>query len=605
MASLRQAVGVLLLAATVLTAAAWLRGAEYDEQYSLFLTAGTPRPDWPETVFPAAWVQAAQLGDPALADIARDLRRTDVHPPLYFWALAEWRRIAGDGLFAARLLSVVFSLGALALVGCVARAAAIPPALAMLLTLGCYGFTYTGVVARGFALAQLLTLGGVAVLGRAICLPPWLCAHRWLRVRKWGLPRGRRHMMPRGVAHDPPLPPHPEAPRPCRQCHSRPVSAQQEMVPPRTAMTHDGRCIADRSTSWMGDRNHRPVGVSSCNKKRLSENVQPACYAAMTGPLVSLIAGALVGAATLTNYLALFAAMAVVLIPPRHRGWRILGFAIFIPLDLWFFLAQRGSRSGQFPPFALLPDLEVLGRYMAANILGGLPLYAAPGLRPLVAVALGAVFVVLLVLVAWRWGHIGRGQARLALVCAAAAPPAGLLALGLVFDNSPIELRYLGFSTPFAALLLAGALSATPRRSGLRAAAIGILVGIQAASIAGLMLRPETMQPARATARAAAALAGPGIVLLPYGNDGVGIVGAFGIEAPPALPLLLIRPGDTPDTIRHRAAGVSRVVLALLAQDDASRRAIPLMRAAFDHPGWRRAGEGFNVEAYDRIRATE
>jgi hypothetical protein len=605
MASLRQAIGVLLLAATVLTAAAWLRGAEYDEQYSLFLTAGTPRPNWPETVFPAARVQAAQLGDPGLADIARELRRTDVHPPLYFWALAEWRRIAGDGLFAARLLSVVFSVGALALVGCVARSAAIPPALAMLLTLGCYGFTYTGVIARGFALAQLLTLGSVALLGQAICLPPWPYAHRWLQGRRWSLPWDRRRMMPIGVEDDLPLPPRPEAPRPYRQCRARPLMAQTGTAASRTAMMHHGRCAAGGPTSWMGDWNHRTEHIFFRKSKELSDNNQPICDTARTSPLVSLTAGALLGAATLTNYLALFAAMAVVLIPPRHRIWRILGFAIFIPLDLWFFLAQRGSRPGQFPPFALLPNLEVLGRYMAANILGGLPLYAAPGLRPFVAVALGAVFVVLLVLVVWRWRHIGRGQARLALACAAAAPPAGLLALGLVFDNSPIELRYLGFSAPFAALLLAGALSATPRLSGLRPAAIGILVGIQAASIAGLMLRPETMQPARATARAAAALAGSGTVLLPGGNDGVGIVGAFGIEAPPALPLLLIHPGDTPDSIRRRSEGASRVVLALLAQDDASRRAIPLMRAAFDHPGWRRAGEGFNVEAYDRIRETE
>ncbi len=36
--------------------------------------------------------------------------------------------------------------------------------LAVLLTLGCYGFVYTGSIARGFALAQLLTMSGVALL---------------------------------------------------------------------------------------------------------------------------------------------------------------------------------------------------------------------------------------------------------------------------------------------------------------------------------------------------------------------------------------------------------------------------------------------------------
>ncbi|HET6309020.1 MAG TPA: hypothetical protein VFG12_17650, partial [Rhodopila sp.] len=66
------------MAALLLTAAAWQRGAEYDEQYTLFLTAGTPRPDWPDTVFQAAAITAAQTGHPTPAAIARDLRATDV-----------------------------------------------------------------------------------------------------------------------------------------------------------------------------------------------------------------------------------------------------------------------------------------------------------------------------------------------------------------------------------------------------------------------------------------------------------------------------------------------------------------------------------------------
>ena len=44
---------VLLLGLAVLLTAAWLRGAEYDEQYTLFLTAGMARPTWPDDVFPA------------------------------------------------------------------------------------------------------------------------------------------------------------------------------------------------------------------------------------------------------------------------------------------------------------------------------------------------------------------------------------------------------------------------------------------------------------------------------------------------------------------------------------------------------------------------
>ena len=98
---------MLFLAALVLTASAWQRGAEYDEQYTLFLTAGTPRPDWPETAFPAGTVTATQTGHASLAGIARDLRATDVHPPLYFWAASVWREAFGRSLFAIRLLSVL------------------------------------------------------------------------------------------------------------------------------------------------------------------------------------------------------------------------------------------------------------------------------------------------------------------------------------------------------------------------------------------------------------------------------------------------------------------------------------------------------------------
>ena len=152
------------LACLLLTAASWLRGAEYDEQYTLFLTAGVARPVWPSQPFPAGTVTALQSGHGTLVRIAHDLRATDVHPPLYFWLVSLWRQVAGPSLFAARLLSVLLSLVSLAAVARIARATGVPAVPAMLLTLGCYGFAYTGAIARGFALAQALTLCGTAVV---------------------------------------------------------------------------------------------------------------------------------------------------------------------------------------------------------------------------------------------------------------------------------------------------------------------------------------------------------------------------------------------------------------------------------------------------------
>ncbi len=475
---------ILLAAAAVLTASAWLRGAEYDEQYTLFLTAGTPRPIWPERVFPAGLAADIQAGQAGAMQIAHDLRATDVHPPLYFWAAGAWRTILGSGLFEARLLSVCCALGALATVGHIAIRCGVAPNLAMGLTLGCYGFVYTGGIARAFAMAQFLTLAGLA------------CT---LDQRKRGTP-----------------------------------------------------------------------------------------------------AGILLGAAVLANYLAVFAAGVVLLGAPAsgRRGYcaRIAAFLPFLGLAGWFFMEQRGTRDGQFPPFHALPALSRLFGYAGANLTGGLVLYAPGRWQPVVAAGLLLAAAALLAGIGLRWRHIATQRTRWLFAAAALAPGLGVLGLGMVFNTTPIELRYLSFSVPFVALLVAGALQACR----VRRIAIGLAALIQTCSIAGLMLRPETMQPARATASAAFELAQGAAVLLPAGNDGVGLVGAFLIEAEPALPVLIIQPTDTVERIRAKVRPFSRVVLALLAQDGVSRDKVAAMRVAFSHPDWHPTAFGFNVAAYER-----
>ena len=478
---------VLLLAAAVLTLTAWLRGAEYDEQYSLFLTAGMPRPAWPETVFPAGLARDIQAGTSGFLAIGRDLRVTDVHPPLYFWLLALWRAAFGPDHFAARLLSVVLGLGALGLTGTIARRAHIPAARAMLFTLGCYAFAYTSGIARGFALAQLLLLGG------ALCL----------------------------------------------------------VSPPR---------------AWR-----------------------------------FVLGGALLGAASFANYLAVFVGAACLAAAGLYwlagRAWRhpaplaILGFAAFLPADLWWFLAQRASRDGQFPAFSPIDSLARLATRGAGAIFGGLPLYLPEPASRLLGAALGLLLLCLVWRVARGW-HAIAPPMRATLTLATIATPAGLFLLGAVFGNTPIEVRYLAFAMPFAALLVAA--TAGPRLTAL-------VLATQAAALAGLMLAPQTMQPARAAARAAAELVGDGLVLLPRGNDGVGVVGAFAIEAPPGLPLLLIAATATPATIDARLSGHRRVVLALLEQDAASRAASATMRRAFDSPRWREVARRPNLAVYERI----
>jgi hypothetical protein len=484
----------LALAAALLTATASLRGAEYDEQYTLFLTAGVARPIWPDQPVRAGAVSALQAGHGTLAQIAHDLRATDVHPPLYFWLEALWRRLAGPSLFAARLLSVLLSLVSLAAVASIARRAGIAAAPAVLLTLGCYGFAYTGAIARGFALAQSLTVCGTALLLDA--------AHRKRRGKS--------------------------------------------------------RAIA-----------------------------------------TALAAGLLLGAAPAANYLAGFVTGSG-LIWLAWRRWRAplvwlaawLGAAAWLPLVLWFFLAQRGSRDGQFPSFSLVPGLARLARYAAAAVFGGLPLYLPGAAGTAAAVGIAALPAAVIGLIAWRWRQLGRPDARPLLAVCAVAPPLGLLALGLIFNTTPIELRYLAFATPSLGLLMAGALR--PRERAL-------VLAVQALALVGMLTRPETMQPARAAARGASVLAGDGVVVLPRGNDGVGIVGAFAAEAPPAMPLLLAGPADTPERIRARAAPFTRATIALLGQDGASRATLPAMLGAFDGAScWRPAGGDGLVLAFER-----
>jgi hypothetical protein len=270
----------------------------------------------------------------------------------------------------------------------------------------------------------------------------------------------------------------------------------------------------------------------------------------------------------------------------------LTGFVVFLPADLWWFLAQRNTRPGQFPPFSLSQSLARLAVRFTGDILGGLPLYVSGAASVGLAVALGLLLIWLVVRIVWFWRGIGTPGTRTLFGLAALAPPLGLLILGAIFDNTPIEVRYLTFSTPFVGLLLAGVL-------GLRGTLV--VLGVQAAALAGLMLAPQTMQPARAAARAAAALVQDGVVLLPRGNDGVGIVGAFAIESPPSLKLLLVPALASPEQMRALIRPWHRVVLALLEQDAAGRAASAAMRSALAEPGWREVAHEPNIAVYIRV----
>ena len=343
----RSIIPVLVVAALVLTSAAWLRSAEYDEQYTLFVTAGPARPVWPAHAFAAGDVRTLQAGHSGLAVIAHELRTGDVHPPLYFWLLAAWRGAVGDGLFAARLASVLCSLATLGVVAAIGRLTGLPARLAVLLTLGCYGFTYTGTIARGFALAQLLTVLGVALLLFAV---------------------QRRRV----------------------------VSALLggTLLGAATFTNYLSVFVAASALLWLMAR---PV-IASSTPVGSRPPLRETCRSIVPLSLREAVGGSVRATSSF-----------------RLAGTACIGFAIWLPADLWFFLAQRHSRVGQFAPFDAVSGAVLLGRYTAANLLGGLPRYLEGSLQSATAIALALVLVGLLAMTIWQWRSIATPESRAAV----------------------------------------------------------------------------------------------------------------------------------------------------------------------------------------------
>ncbi len=498
---------ILALGAILLTVAAFLRSAEYDEGYSLLLAAGTVRPAWPETVFLAGDARAIYEGQAELAAIYRALRGTDVHPPLYFWLVRLWRDLAGMELFGARLLSVLLTLAALAFVPGIAARAGAPPAASALLCLLSYAFAYTGIIARGFALAQLLTLAAAFL-----------------------------------------------------------ALAQRRRV--------DG---ARAEPSMLG-------------------------AAAM---------GACAGLATMSNYLALFCAATVLawhalfigLRRPTHLLAAALPFLAAQAVNVPLFLAQD-RRSGQFPPFSVAGAAARTAQWLAASVFGGTPLQAEAPLSWVIGAALGLLLLVVAIVILVTIASSLRQPEGLLVWGCAAAPAVGLVALGALFGNLPLELRYYAFGSPFVAIILAGSLVALAERGWPRAASrlLAIIVAAQLAGLAGLGFGQGTMQPARAVARDAAPLLGPDtVVVVAHGNDGVGIAGALILELPAEARVLVVRERDEAEAIRSRLEGARRTIVVTTAGDFASREEVPKALAAVtSDPSWRETGAGYNQRVFSR-----
>lgn len=488
----------LTLAAIVFLTGATTRGREYDEQYTLFLTGGIIRPHYPVAMTTPAALHAQWASEAAPVTsrmIAQGLRCCDVHPPLYFWVGGLWRGMTGAnapgfGLLPMRLLSVIAALLALFTVAAIACAADVAPGLAILLTGGCYAFSYTALTARDFAVAEALLLAGL-------------------------------------------------------------------LAALRTDAANTSRAAMPRA----------------------------------------MLCGLLLGAACFTNYLAVFTTGAALLWlltrKPRAGLLALLACGAFLPAGGYFFFAQRNARPGQFPPFSLPHAMELLARDTAAALFGGLPQYVPTDLRPVTVAALGLVLCAIAAAIIARRPRPLWNAPRLLLACCFLAQLAGLVMLGLIFNNTPIEIRYLCFVCPFFGILAA----AWVQRRGLPHPAGLTLLTIQGAAVLGLLTMPQTMQPIDSTLRAIRSMARPGdVALIPYGDDGVGVAGALMNGAPSGLPVLIfINPSQI-----ATVGGRTRLLLVDMRTDQASTRQADAMATTLLRKGWVPQRYGKDIVVYQR-----
>ena len=326
-------------------------------------------------------------------------------------------------------------------------------------------------------------------------------------------------------------------------------------------------------------------------------------------------AGLAAGLATLTNYLAVFPAAAamgwLVLAAPGNRRRVLMAVAVGLPFacmlagDLYFFLAQKDARVEQFEPFRLIAVASRLAQFNAASLFGGLPLYVTGAARSMLSGGMAMLLLAVAVAVAWVWRRLP--PTRWLWLLGALAPSLGLVVLGLVFGNSPIELRYVAFAMPFVAVLIAAAAAAwfqaAPRAT---AAAFAVLLAVEAAGTLGMQLHPATQQPFRQAVAAAKPYLGEGDVLLvPFGNDGVGITGSVLREVPADQPMIVLR-SRTVASAPGRAAGFRRAVLLGVGDRDGTEQARAAVSAFRSDAGWCSAGvvwrdsRGDYVEVFDK-----
>jgi hypothetical protein len=144
------------------------RSIWHDEAITLLEVSDgpTPRPDRP---VPASDLKAAFEGRKSASGVLEVLRETDIHPPVYEWALSWWRAAFGSSVEAARTLSLVATLVSVVFLFALLRSAGAENPFPALLLFGCATFTvHLAHETRNYALGTAFLLASTLLAWRAL-----------------------------------------------------------------------------------------------------------------------------------------------------------------------------------------------------------------------------------------------------------------------------------------------------------------------------------------------------------------------------------------------------------------------------------------------------
>jgi hypothetical protein len=137
------------------------RSIWYDEAITMVSMAHQNTTAWPRGPQPAANYKKNFEGNLSLSQIATALKRSDIHPPLYFWSLSKWRQAFGTSLESVRIHSLAYFIIGIIVLYCLLRESGLKrPLIPALMFSIAYSAAHLSGEARAYSLANTLVIIG-------------------------------------------------------------------------------------------------------------------------------------------------------------------------------------------------------------------------------------------------------------------------------------------------------------------------------------------------------------------------------------------------------------------------------------------------------------